>query len=241
MGAFYTAAKTQTNPPYTAVALPFGDSITLGSTQGTNLLAAWREPLYDTANAAAPPNLWFIGTQNFGGYGGGLDGDPYCAGYSGYTIRDAGGLSAGSLIVQTPIEMAHQPAIAIMLGGTNDIAVLGDSASTVAASWSTWLDDVWNARPHNHFQIVVGTIMKRLDSYDTVVQATNALLPAIVAGKSYVANITLVPIYNCIVNQTIGGAGGYYDVVHPSDVGNQNMATAWWASLQPVLKTAVGG
>jgi lysophospholipase L1-like esterase len=65
------------------------------------------------------------------------------------------------------------------------------------------------------------------------VQAANALLPAVVAGKSYSSHITLLDMYDAITDPTIGG--GYDDAVHPSSSGYVDMAGRLWTGLETAL------
>jgi lysophospholipase L1-like esterase len=113
-------------------------------------------------------------------------------------------------------------------GGTNDIGINGDSAATVASSLSTWLDTIWALKEKYWCQIVVCSVLKRLDGNDSTVQAYNALIPGVIASKSYKANIWFVDMYNAVTRQVVGQ--GYNDVVHPNDEGYGNMATVKWAN-----------
>lgn len=226
-------ASEAANQPYAAVAQPIGDSITYGVAAET--LAGWREPLYNLAAATTTTKLYMVGSLSFDGNAHGLAADPFNEGHSNYVIRSGTGF--GSLIdaTSTYTATAYHANINILAGGTNDLAAdhNNDSAATVLASMSTWLDLVWAQRTSARHQIILCEILKRLDADNSKVITVNAGLAALVAGKSYAANIQIAPMYASITRAVIGQ--GYFDAVHPLNEGYTDMANAMW----PYVRTAI--
>lgn len=197
-----------------------GDSIPYGV--GTNLICSYREPLY---------------------YHGVQDNVPF--NFVGNLFRNCllrskfmdciPGAYLNPTIINELIRFNQYAAdIGIIAAGTNDIGIRGDSASTVLASISTALDDAWSFRTSERFQIVFFSILRRLDSFDTVVQAVNAGTPAVIASKSYAANVTFAAgVYNSTNPAVIGV--NMNDPVHPNDLGATQIADAAW----PDLKSAI--
>ena len=197
-------------PPYTHFIpkiLPGGDSITVGGEDTVH--AGWRWTFW---NLAVGSNIDFVGTQSWAGNDGGLASDPQHEGRNNATVAIITPILVGDL-------GTFKPDMVIALIGTND-AANGDSGATIAAAISDMWDQLWASRPSPWFQIVGCTIPKRYDEFDTAVQACNALLPAIAAGKSYASHLTLVDCYDFA-----GGPGGMFDLVHPNTAGHINGGT----------------
>lgn len=215
-----------------------GDSIVYG-VGGTD--AGYRPAMYALGQAGGTGKKFFWqGTQT--GNPGTLAGiDPYHEGHPGFVIQKAAdqpqppawGSVTDSAVAAQP---ASWPQVVVIAAGTNDLAsdVLNDTPAGAITSMSILLDQVWAARQFEWgLQIVVCQVLKRLDSDDTKVQAFNALLPALIAGKSYASSITLSLMYDAITRAVVGQ--GYNDVVHPSDEGYGDMATRMWVALQVAL------
>lgn len=214
---------------YVPLVQPFGDSNVRGD--GCETKAGFRERLYTVANGG----LRFVGSQSFAGAGGGLAVNPQHEGHAFYYIRDGGTPAHGSLInfIDTGGLTQYGPDLAILEGGTNDIALGGDSAATVLANFSTYIDRAYAYRTKSWMRIVVLNIFKRLDAFDATVQTVNAGLAAVVAGKSFASVITLIDVYDA------AGVGGMADDVHYNDVGATNIANAIWAGgFQTALTAA---
>ena len=237
MGSVLAASAPMADPPSCPRVIPIGDSITYGVAAQT--LAGWREPIYFLGQAAVGA-VRFVGTQTFAGNGDGLAANPQHEGRPGWVVSDVDTGSFNSLMqAPTAAITSQQPHIAILAGGTNDIAtaLLNATAAATAAKISEWLDAVWALRTYPRFQIVLCTVLKRLDADDAKVVALNALLPGIVAGKAYAASVTLATMYDAIQDPTIG-TGGYNDAVHPNDEGFTDMATHLWPYLQTAIVAA---
>lgn len=199
---------------------PVGDSIVEGDNAQT--LPGWRYGVWNSAIGG----IRFTGARSYAGVGNYLTANPQHEGHPFYYVRQSAG-AANLIDVTTTSAGLYKPQIVILAGGTNDIALNGDSAATVATSISSWLDAAWAIRTAADQKLVLCTILKRLDGNDSTVQAANALLPAVVSGKSYAANITLIDMYAAIRRPVVGQ--GYNDAVHPNDEGYTDMATAMWA------------
>lgn len=169
----------------------------------------------------------FVGSQlaNIGG----LTINPNHEGHSGFVVRQGTG-AAGSLIdVILANFFPYDPDIVILAGGTNDIdpTVNDDDPATLAASLSTELDAVFGMFTRENQQIIVFSLLKRLDVTDTKVQAYNALVPGIIAGKAYASRVWFVNIYDCVERQVVGE--GYSDFVHLKNEGYNNLASVAYA------------
>lgn len=179
---------------YVPRVLPLGDSLTWGFDAPP--AAAWRSSLY-FALLAAGQQIQFVGnpTTSNGGSGAGPSGvlaiDPYNDGINGAQIAGIWGNSG------TDVTSALAPDICMLEGGTNNVTA-GQNSATVLAAWSTYLDVVnaWLLNPQA--KIIVQQIFKRYDNagLDTVSQAVNAGLPALIAGKSYATRCSILPCYN---------------------------------------------
>lgn len=207
----------------------FSDSIPYGI--GCAHIAGPRQPIYFTAQSAGNP-LLFVGSQSFAGTDNGLAVNPACECIPGI---DCTGLNAVLFRMTT-----YRPRVVIYSCGINDV-IAGASAATIAGRISTGLDSIWTLRTYGSTRIILTSLLKTLDANnDVVVQAANALLPGIVAGKSFASAITYLPqIYACIPSPTIGL--NMNDAVHPNDTGDAYYAAALWANgLQTAVLNARG-
>lgn len=216
---------------YVPLVQPFGDSNVRGD--GCETKAGFRERLYGVANGG----FRFVGSQSYGGSPppGGLSANPQHEGHAFYYIRDGGSPAHGSLInfINTGGVTQYGPDLVLLEGGTNDIALGGDSAAAVLANFSTYIDQAYAYRTKSWMRIVVLNIFKRFDAFDATVQTVNAGLAAVVAGKSFASAVTLIDVYDA------AGVGGMADAVHYNDVGATNIANAIWAGgFQTALAAA---
>jgi len=196
---------------------PFGDSIDYGV--GSSAQASWREPEYALAQAAGTP-LYFIGFGSFAGDLNTFAVDPYNEGWPGI---DALNLNNVLARMET-----FNPHIVIYAAGTNDLAsnVGNQSPEVVAQRISDGLDIAWGYRINDDLEIVLCTVLKRLDDDDTKVVALNAMLAAKVASKSFAAHVTLIDMYKAVQRPVVGQ--GMFDKVHPNDEGYTDMANTMW-------------
>ncbi len=210
---------------YSPPVIWFADSIPYGI--GCSTLAGPREPAYFLGQASNP--FIFVGTQSNAGGGGGLTVDPFCECYPG--------ISTTGLNTDLGNIALFNPRIVIYSAGINDV-IAGDPAATIAGHISTGLDTARGYIIWQNYRIIVTALMKTLDpTNDAVVQATNALLPAVCASKP---NCVFVPQwYNAIPGPTVGV--NMHDNVHPNDVGVPYLASALWNNgLQAAVQVCRG-
>lgn len=229
------AARTLPATPRIAPwVIPLTDSIGYGVGSTT---AGWRYYIYQLI-AAKLQKLHFVGSVTWAGGDNGLAVNPQCECHPAYVVKAGPSQSPpdsyGSLTDASSSAnvRSKQAMVAILAGGTNDLAsnLMNDTPAGTAASISNWLDVVWGYRSSPKFQIVLCAVLRRLDADDSKVQALNALLPGVIAGKSYAANIIYADaIYGCT------DADGMNDAVHPNDLGHQRYA----AALLPYLEVAI--
>lgn len=181
-----------------------GDSIPYGV--GSPALPGWRRLVYDDARTLGRP-LYLVGSQSFSGTGGVFAIDPYMECVPGAEVAVSGETLANRIVTYTPD-------LAVLQLGTNDLdAGAGNKTpAQLAVLYSSLLDYMWARRTRGAFRIVCLTLLLRYDGQDARVIAFNALLPGILASKSYSAHLTLV---------NVNGANLIYptdftDPVHPN-------------------------
>jgi hypothetical protein len=114
--------------------------------------------------------------------------------------------------------------------------VNNDSAATLATSLGTELDTIAAKFSKSWQQIIVWSLIKRLDATDTKVQAYNALIDGVIATKTYKARVWHgTGSYDAVRRQVIGQ--GYNDAVHLLDEGYTDEANAMFAD--PAWKSAL--
>lgn len=182
---------------------PLGDSITDGV--GSTTQGAWRESCYNAL--ASTPYIRFVGTQTDNP--GGLTANPDHEGIPGATVKSPG-------IIDRLLHIASfAPDIVILQGMINDI-LAGDSASTVLATLSTQLDTAWGYRQSPWMQIIQLYGLRTKESHDPTVQLVNAGIAAMVATKSYSANVIIGDgWYNALADSDYASG----DNIHPGDPG----------------------
>lgn len=220
--ALYTKVTSSPSVTYVRQVWPVGDSITTGV--NGEPVPGWRYTVWHSFGNGALMN--FVGSQSYAGVDSSLAADPFHEGHNGQTISQ---LTAGSIIGGMEI---YQPDVFLFNAGINDIIVDGVDASTVLSRMSNALTEGWNRRRKSFMRIAVGTLLKNLTpAVDTVVQAVNAGMSAMVSALSFSSRVTIIPIYNSIVDQTVGG--GYADATHPNATGYgaSNMGTAMYTGL----------
>jgi len=197
---------------------PIGDSIVYGV--GATLLGGWRQGAYG-AFVSAPPLIRFIGTQT--GNPGGLTIDPNHEGIPGATIFQT--MIADDILSRIA---AFGPDIVILQAGTNDIGISGHTSGRVLADMSSELDIAYGYLTLPWSQIIVSYILRRKDSFNPTVQAVNAGIPAMVAGKSYASRVVIADgVYGALDDGDYAPA----DDVHPADSGYAKLADVYAAVI----------
>lgn len=199
---------------YPVLVLPVGDSMTDGTGDSSN--GGFRGPLYNLATAAGTP-IWMTGPFSTGSIP-----DPFHAGVGGVTAQTVSGQIAGY------VTTGSAPIVTIELG-TNDIGLDGASAATTVSRLSTCLDNAYGARWNPRGRIFVMNILRRLDGFNPTVQAANALLPAMIAGKAFASYVTLIDQYNALLD------GDYADAVHPAAAGYAKLAAVYWSAMSATV------
>jgi hypothetical protein len=217
---------------YIPTVLPCGDSIT--QSNGANANGGWRQPLWTAGQGAQP--FWFVGPFFDGSFA-----DPMHLGISGITIAN--------LLVQEETGFGtYSPDIAIRQAGINDIGIEGTDAATTVARMSTELDQMFRASTKPWFRVICLSLLKCITgsaSLEPTVLAANALIPAMIAGKSYASRVTFIgEAYHGALNNSDTGAGADYQSggLHPSDAGDNKLAAVIWANgLSAAVAAVVTG
>lgn len=211
----------------------FADSIPYGT--GCSVVAGPRESMYFAGQADQLYGL--AGAVNWAGTGGGLANNPWCDCVPGITTS---GLNSLLSRINT-----YRPQFVIYSGGINDV-VAGDSAATIVASISTGLDDI-NTRllavnPSGIYRIVLTYLLKNLDpTLEAGAVAVNALLPAMVAGKSYASKVVLASgIYDLAIPNPVIGVN-MADNTHPNDTGANLYGAYFYSAYIRAVVVAVRG
>lgn len=212
--AVLASAIPQTGVIYPVLVLPVGDSMTDGTGDSGN--GGFRGPMYTLGLASDP--FWFTGPFSTGAIP-----DPFHAGVGGVTAQTVAGQIAGY------VSAASAPIVMIELG-TNDIGLDGASAATTVSRLSTCLDNAYSVRWGPRGRIFLINILRRLDGFNPTVQAANALLPAMIAGKAYASYVTLVDQYGALLD------GDYSDTVHPAASGYGKLAVLYYAAIQSTVR-----
>ena len=191
---------------------PFTDSIWYGV--GSTLLAGPREPLYFSAVDDGQP-LRFVGTVEFAGDGDGLAVDPFCECVPGIHTEDL-----NDLLFR--MDDFH-PRVIVYSCGTNN-CIRGDDPADIVASIAEGFDQIADRVRWNNYRIVLPAILKTLDGpTDVIVQAANALIPAMIAELPYADKVIYIPEVYASVD-----AANMADDFHPNDDGAVQYAAATW-------------
>lgn len=208
--------------------MPFGDSITYGSTndpanQGNGYPAYLRSWLRGPNEC----NVEMVGSQLVGSQGARREGHP------GWTIGQLTALVAGGLLTQIC------PQFVVVLAGANDF---GDAykrtADQALADTSTLLDLFLAAAPFVRVVVCEQILMAGSISHDLTKstwqqQAFNAGLPELAASKA--GRVTVAR--TSVVSEQMLDASG----VHPNDVGYRWLAWSVYQALAPWLGHEAGG
>jgi lysophospholipase L1-like esterase len=206
-----------------------GDSIPYGV--GCTALAGWREVFYFNARTAGRP-IYNVGSISYSGPTAGLAIDPYCESVPGAELASSGATFAARI-------STYEPDVVICELGTNDLdaGAGGKTPAQTAALMSTQLDLMWQRRTREDFQIIVLGLLLRYDGQDALVTAYNALLPGVIAAKSYADHVTLIQQ----VDANLIFPTDYALTVHPNNVGATKLANFLTPLILAVARTAAGG
>lgn len=203
-----------------------GDSIVIGqgNTGPGGGDVGWRLLVQQAAAAAGTP-IFMVGPLSTGD----AIADPWHDGTFGMTILTLTTGNSGTRVATTM--GPSTPDIFIADAGVNDMAA---GAATVASRASTWLDQIWAAASNGCMRILLFNVLPV--TFDMTINATitayNALLPAIVAGKSFASRVTLFDQASLINPNT-----DLTDGLHPNPTGYGKLATGIWSG---VLGSTVG-
>ena len=202
-----------------------GDSTTTGV--GAATLPAWRYGFY----SAYIGKVRMVGSQSYGGVPDVLGAQASHEGHNGQTVVQ---LKDGSIIGGTEI---YKPDVAIFIAGINDIITDGVDATTLVSRWSTALDEFWKRRTKGHMQIILCPPFRPNNStHDAVIIAATAAAPAMIAGKSYAANVT----FFTGAYDAAGLSDGMNDENHPNDLGYTRIGAALATGLATQIALARG-
>jgi hypothetical protein len=197
--------------------MPLGDSLT----DGFNIPGGYRTELWARLRADGR-NIDFVGSlQN----GPASLPDKHHEGHSGWRIDQIAAAVQNWLTV-------YQPHIVLLLIGTNDVAQDYELA-TAPDRLSGLIDQITATLPETH--LIVGSIPRMGAPQDLAqVQAYNAAIPGLVDGKRAAGKrVSFVDIFSVIAVADL-----HTDFTHMATSGNTNLASAWYAALQPVLSPA---
>lgn len=222
-----------------------GDSITFGV--GGSDEPGYRGVLYYSAQAAGKP-IYMTGTASNAGSNSGapryLGIDPYSEGISGATT-DILATLLSRISAPGPNSQGTPDLIMLMIGTNNlDPAITSpaDSPAVVAGKIGTLLTTIYGLRDSNKpwVQIALCEITPRLDAVDASVQATNALLPAMLAGlpANVQAVTTLISTYSSVPKVAANFSGGTGQ--HFTDAGYVLLGNGIYPQLAPVILKARG-
>ncbi|WP_233635972.1 GDSL-type esterase/lipase family protein, partial [Hymenobacter setariae] len=198
--------------------MPLGNSITQGNTQHNS----YRRALWFKLRNAGY-NVDFVGSQhgNFGGAPPNPDFDMNSEGHWGWRADELlGSISSWAT--------TYKPDIVLMHAGSNDM-IQGQSVESTISEISQLIDRLRAANPN--VKILLGQLIPTTLAANSNITALNNALPGLASQKS-TAQSSII-----IVNQNAGfnAATDTFDGVHPTDGGEEKMATKWYQALQPLL------
>jgi lysophospholipase L1-like esterase len=197
--------------------MPLGDSITAGY----NVPGGYRTTLYNLLDAGGY-DIDFVGSMTDNPNP--LLPDLNHEGHSGWTIAGLSGQIQGWLA-------AANPDLIILHIGTNDVSS-GIAPRGVASRLDFLLSQITTFQPNA--ELIVASIVPRLDALEATSQAYNERIPALVTkyqlqGK----HVTFLDMHSALTTADLG------DVVHPNASGYEKMAQAWYPAIQAVAPDPV--
>lgn len=222
-GAVDPTPPTMTLPPPAAQQklMPLGDSITQGNTQ----VDSYRRPLWHSLTAAGA-DMDFVGSQasNHNGSPPNPDFDVDNEGHWGWT--------ADEVLAQMPgWAQAHQPDIALLHLGTNDM--LGGSGIGSTLDELTGIVAALRAANPRVVVLLAQLIPTRFDEANERIVELNqnlaSLAPSLSTDRS---PVVLVDQFTGFDPSTMT-----IDGLHPNSVGEEHMSQRWLQALQPFLST----
>lgn len=219
-------------PPYSArnVVMPLGNSQTAGSQSTAALQSAGYRWVLQQLAAAAGKAIAFVGSQATGSFTNNN--------HEGYAGVHVDGVRTNSLNAR----VQSAPEIIIFDGPTVDFVTDGSSAATVAALYTTALNEIWDRQAHaapgggNTLRSVICcstliypndlvTINPRIITFNTT------LLPGIIAAQQALGR-------DCVLLDVYASVHIGADLLHPDDVGYTQWANQAMGVLSPRLRPA---
>ena len=155
-------------------------------------------------------------------------------GHSGYTIADGGGRTGIQGLVQNAIATYHPNIVTLMIG-TNDVDIMLDLANA-PTRLGTLLDTILAADPK--LLLVVAQITPtQSDSENTLVEAYNAAIPALVASRAKAGkHILMVDMYSAITADPAYKTDYMANALHPTDAGFVVIGGVWDAAIASLFR-----
>lgn len=204
--------------------LPLGDSLTLGfgsATEGAGTEGGYRVRLAELL-AAAGVDFDFVGSQS---HGPASLADKDHEGYNGYSVAQVGEMAGPALA-------AYDPAIVLLLAGTNDqITFVPPSQPPAGAAedMEALLEQLHSASPA--IRIIVAKVIP-LSFNAEGVEEFNALLdPLVERQRERGVHVELVDMY------AIGTELLSADGIHPTQEGYDRMAEIWYPAIMSALSS----
>jgi len=198
--------------------LPFGDSITFGTSTPANIPGGYRVELFTKAVTAAQ-RITFVGDPRQANGPTTAAGMPFPrdnAGYPGFTIAQVTADNTFNPAFTTT------PDIVLLHIGTNDIR--GSDAQSMADRLSTLIDKIVMRAPNA--LVVVAKIIRLVGAN---VDPYNALIPGVVQTKVSQGKHVIVADLNGPM-PTLSTDG-----IHPNQAGYNTMGDTWYAAISSYL------
>ena len=209
------------------VVMPLGDSITYG--YGSTTGGGYRVPLLTRA-LADKHSVTFVGSVSSGPAT--VSGQPFPKGnegHSGYSIDDSSSTKGISPLVDQALA-TYKPNIVLLMIGTNDMHYKLDLPNA-PARLGKLLDQITTDLPSA--LIVVAKIVPANGAQDTLTQAYNAGIPAVVQARTAQGkHLVQVDMYAALDHWS---TTLFKDSEHPNDAGYSLMADTWYGAIHSLL------
>ena len=216
--------------------MPLGDSITYGQNSSDD--GGYRSKLFHLAHTDGKA-LTFVGTQMDGPAM--VDGVTFPRnheGYPGYTIDDAKDPQGDDHAGITPFVLtslkAAKPNIVFLMIGTNDMR-FGIDLAHAPDRLGILMDKILGY--DSKLLLVVAQILPTTDDgWNANTVAYNAAIPGLVTARANAGkHVMLIDMYSVFASHSDYRDVLLSDQVHPSDMGYQLIANAWYKVLKPLL------
>ena len=200
--------------------MPIGDSIT----EASGSRNSYRRPLWHSLNDAGY-EINFVGSRN-GNRDGQVPNPDFDTQHEGHWGWKADRFLNNNNILNWA--QTHQPDVALIHLGTNDI-FNGQSVSSTIAEIGQIIDVLRSVNPN--IRILVAQIIPTSDPGRPSLDPFNAAIPALVSSK----NTARSPVRVVDQNSGFNASVDTYDGVHPDLSGEIKMANKWYDALVPLL------